>query len=190
MRLTENELKYLIKEIVRRIVKEYNENPTPSVYVGTYGKYNSGSLEGEWVDLTRFDSKKEFLNYCYNTLHANERDAELMFQDYEYIPEIFIGESFIDERFWDFMKENNDYPFDVKYAVANHVSDVDEYFNVIDDIVFYPGCKDMSDVAYYSVKNFGYPQNMEEYFDFDAFGNALWSEGNWVESDEGMIEIA
>ena len=35
------------------------DNSHPKVYVGTYGKYNSGSIEGKWVDLTDFDCKEE-----------------------------------------------------------------------------------------------------------------------------------
>ncbi|MFT2869362.1 antirestriction protein ArdA, partial [Escherichia coli] len=33
---------------------------TPSVYVGTYHKYNCGSIAGAWLDLTDFDSSEEF----------------------------------------------------------------------------------------------------------------------------------
>ena len=38
-------------------------NLQPSVYVGTYGKYNNGSLFGKWVNLTDFTSKEEFYKY-------------------------------------------------------------------------------------------------------------------------------
>ena len=31
------------------------------VYVGTYHKYNSGSIQGEWLDLTDFANKDDFL---------------------------------------------------------------------------------------------------------------------------------
>ena len=58
-----------------------NNDERPAIYVGTYGKYNNGSLEGGWVYLDEFNSRDEFLKYCIQKLHANERDAELMFQD-------------------------------------------------------------------------------------------------------------
>ena len=54
----------------------------PSVYCGTYGKYNDGSLCGLWVDLSSFDDFDEFINFC-KAIHADEGDPELMFQDYE-----------------------------------------------------------------------------------------------------------
>lgn len=31
-------------------------NGEPSVYCGTYGKYNDGSLCGLWIDLSSFDA--------------------------------------------------------------------------------------------------------------------------------------
>lgn len=54
---------------------------TIKVYVGTWGKYNGGSLHGEWVDLSNFATPEQFKNYCHKKLHADEPDAELMFQD-------------------------------------------------------------------------------------------------------------
>ena len=51
-------------------------------YVSTYAKYNSGSLVGQWVDLTDFSNYSDFIDYC-NNLHSDESDQELMFQDFE-----------------------------------------------------------------------------------------------------------
>lgn len=60
-----------------------SSDDTISVYVGTWGKYNDGSIDGEWVDLSDFNTPEEFKEYCYGQLHADEEDAELMFQDVE-----------------------------------------------------------------------------------------------------------
>jgi antirestriction protein len=57
-----------------------------SVYVGTYGKYNSGSIEGGWLDLADYETYDEFLKACRN-LHKNERDPEFMIQDSEGFPD-------------------------------------------------------------------------------------------------------
>lgn len=56
------------------------------VYVGTYGKYNSGSLSGGWLDLADYKSYSEFLAACHR-LHKNERDPEFMIQDSEGFPD-------------------------------------------------------------------------------------------------------
>lgn len=71
-----------------------------SVYVGTYGKYASGSIAGKWVNLSKYDNKKEFEDFC-KRLHKNEQDPEFMFQDYENVPDSMISESFISDEVWD-----------------------------------------------------------------------------------------
>ncbi len=55
---------------------------TPAVYVGSYHKYNCGSISGKWFDLTEFECREDFYEAC-QALHADERDAEFMFQDWE-----------------------------------------------------------------------------------------------------------
>ena len=74
----------------------------PSIYVGTYEKYNNGSLAGNWLKLTDYDDLDDFYKACHE-LHKDESDPELMFQDYEYIPKSMIGESWIDPQFYDFI---------------------------------------------------------------------------------------
>lgn len=76
---------------------------TSRVYVGTYAKYNNGSLKGEWLKLDDYRDKDEFLAAC-QELHNDEQDPELMFQDHEGIPEGLIRESWIDDRVWDWIK--------------------------------------------------------------------------------------
>lgn len=76
-----------------------NTTTTPAVYVGTYHKYNCGSIFGKWFDLTEFDGREDFYEAC-QALHADEWDAEFMFQDWEGIPSQFVSECSID---WDFI---------------------------------------------------------------------------------------
>ena len=57
-----------------------------SVYVGTYGKYNNGSLAGGWLDLADYPKYSDFLAAC-RKLHKNERDPEFMIQDTEDFPD-------------------------------------------------------------------------------------------------------
>jgi len=67
------------------------------VYVGTYGKYNSGNLYGAWLDIEDYADRDEFYDAC-KELHAMESDPEFMFQDWEDIPNDLISESSIDEK--------------------------------------------------------------------------------------------
>ena len=70
----------------------------PSVYCGTWSKYNNGDLTGQWVDLTTFADYDEFHNYCC-ALHADEEDPELMFQDYENFNESYYDECMGENEF-------------------------------------------------------------------------------------------
>jgi antirestriction protein len=75
------------------------------IYVGTYYKYNCGSIAGDWVDVTIL-TKEEFLDMC-ETLHNEEKDPEFMYQDWEcpnFLNE-YISESGIDSKFWDIKEE-------------------------------------------------------------------------------------
>lgn len=76
-----------------------NTTTTPAVYVSTYHKYNCGSISGKWLDPTEFDGQRDFYEAC-RALHADEWDAEFMFQDWEGVPSKFISESSIN---WDFI---------------------------------------------------------------------------------------
>lgn len=73
------------------------------VYVGTYAKYNDGSIEGHWLDLSEYDNLDQFDLACRN-LHKDEADPELMFQDWEGIPARLIDESWISPEVWDWMQ--------------------------------------------------------------------------------------
>jgi len=75
-------------ESLREAIEEHKadwRDENPSLYCGTYGKYNNGDLSGLWVDLSTFDDYDDFINFC-KAYHADEYDPELMFQDYENFP--------------------------------------------------------------------------------------------------------
>ena len=51
-------------------------------YIGTYAKYNNGSIAGAWLDLTDYSDHEEFM-LAARDLHKDESDPELMIQDWE-----------------------------------------------------------------------------------------------------------
>lgn len=73
-----------------------------AVYVGTYGKYNSGNLGGDWLFLEDYTDQQDFIDACYD-LHRDEEDPELMFQDYSGFPKDFYFESEILAEYWDWL---------------------------------------------------------------------------------------
>ena len=76
----------------------------PAVYVGTYHKYACGSLFGAWIDLSCFTDADDLLAAC-RELHKDEREPELMFQDFQGFPDCLYSESMGTER----MQEILDY---------------------------------------------------------------------------------
>ena len=69
------------------------------IYVGTYQKYNEGSIKGKWLQLANYRNISEFY-VAARKLHSDEKEPELMFQDYEYIPEGLAGECFLKAEFF------------------------------------------------------------------------------------------
>jgi antirestriction protein len=93
--LTPEELQYLEDNGV------VSSEPSARIYVGTYNKYNQGSIDGEWVDLDDFGDYEDFMAYIAE-LHKDEEDPEFMFQDWEDIPDAFISESGLDPKYFDY----------------------------------------------------------------------------------------
>lgn len=171
---------------------------SPRVYVGTYAKYNNGDLTGEWVELNDFSDKEDFIEHCFE-IHSDEKTPELMFQDWENIPDSMISESHIDEDFWNLIPFIDEYGYQFIMDVMNEcgISDADElesyldrmtvyHVDSIDDAVrqFVDDCCDLenSDVC-------------ERYFDYDSFGYDLKASGAFdykyedIEDDDERAEI-
>ena len=144
------------------------------VYVGTYGKYNNGSLSGAWLDLSDYSDKEEFYEAC-RELHKDEEDAEYMFQDYENIPEALISESWISENF---------------FSLRDAVEDLSE--EDADDLVRdfrdeYQGeYDDEEDFAYEIIEEcYNLPEFAKTYFDYEKFARDLFMCDYWF--DDGFV---
>ena len=97
-----------------------------AVYVGTYGKYNDGSIEGKWMYPADYDTLDDFIDACME-LHSDEKDPELMFQDAENLPDSLYSESDFSEEAFDFAKwiDDNDDKADAAVAYINLFGDWD-----------------------------------------------------------------
>ena len=62
--------------------QEFITSVESRVYVGTYHKYNCGSIAGKWFALSDYSDFAEFECACL-AFHGDEEDPELMPQDWE-----------------------------------------------------------------------------------------------------------
>lgn len=93
----------------------------PRLYVGTYGKYNSGNLDGAWFDLSDYETKADFIEAC-REYHKDEEDPEFMFQDYDNMHTDMYSECCVDEDFFEFVSwvnRNTNVDCEMVYAYVN-----------------------------------------------------------------------
>lgn len=162
---------------------------TPRIYVGTYHKYNSGSIAGKWMDLTDYSDKDEFYKAC-KKLHKDEKDPEFMFQDYEGIPEAFISESHIADNFWEYLEamDNVSDKEAFEIFVRNGGVDITDINSAIENFneSFCGAYKDLEDYAWEYVNDCVFdrdtPETLKTYFNYEAFARDLGYEGFWEES--------
>ena len=115
-----------------------HESYSPALYCGTYGKYNSGSFNGMWVNVSTFDSYDDFKTFCL-AIHADEEEPELMYQDGENIPDSLCSESMGEEEFNNLLKY-------CELCDEYNVSAVDDFLEI-----FSPEDLDRMDDAYAGV---------------------------------------
>lgn len=154
------------------------------IYVGTYAKYNNGSIDGRWLDLDDYADADEFYEAC-KELHKDEDDPELMFQDWEGIPKHLEGECMDISEVYDYREKLNMVSNREAYEVwVNHSGDDD----VSDFNDAYQGEWDSEkDFAEYMAEELGYYKAMEDagistyYFDLDAYARDLFMDYSYVD---------
>lgn len=97
------------------------------IYVGTYNKYNSGSIEGDWLTLQDYSDSAELFE-AMQELHEDEEDPEFMIQD---------REGFLSDNIEESMSEMD---FDAIYDVINAVEDSHLDFEIIEAYIDNVGC--------------------------------------------------
>lgn len=153
----------------------------PAVYVGTYAKYAAGDLAGAWLDLTTFEDVDEFYAVA-RALHADEKEPEFMFQDFQGFPDELYAEAAGPDTVADWIayaalddddRELLDAWLEVK---ATGAENVDEMLEAARDAFF---CH-VSECTWYAVAEYcvdeglvEIPENMRHYFDYERYGRDL-----------------
>jgi antirestriction protein len=147
---------------------------TPKVYVGTYAKYNNGSIQGAWIDLEGHD-EESFYKAC-KELHSDESDPEYMFQDFENFPKSFYGESSLDSRVFEWL-ELDEYDRNKVEAFLDCFGDcAGDVFEAANDSCHGTADSDL-DFAYEYIDSTGMladvPESIQSYFDYEKFSRDL-----------------
>ena len=177
-----------LKEAVKNH-EQTNGSDSPALYCGTYGKYNSGNLSGMWVDVSTFDDYEDFVNFCL-AIHADEEDPELMYQDFENMPDSLYHESMGEKGF---------------NQIAKYCELFDEYsVEAVDDFLEWDSTEDLDNMhdAYvgvydsredfareivsdcYDIENI--MGNLACYFDYEAFARDLFM-GDYYFGSHGTV---
>ena len=164
-----------LQEILDAYGSELDGNP--SVYCGTYRKYNEGSLYGAWLDISKFSDYDEFINVC-RQLHADEEDPELMCQEYDSFPSSLYCESCMGEDTFDKILEYAKLDDKEREAFDDYM-DLGHDFDIERFREAYNGCweseedfaQDIVSSCYDIEKTMG---SLASYFDYEAFARDLF----------------
>ena len=163
---------------------------TPAIYVGTYAKYNNGSIEGAWLSLDEYGTKEKFYDAA-RKLHKNEHDPELMFQDSENFPTEFCGESGCDSRLWEWLALDKDQreivtawldqvggTDSIEYILDCHIGSADSWSDFVADYAESTG--DLDSI----------PDHLQSYFDYEAYGRDLRHSYTVADTSNGVLVFA
>ena len=163
---------------------------SPAVYVGTYGKYASGSLRGVWLDLTTFADYDEFLAVC-RYIHRDEADPEFMAQDFDSFPREWYTEGFMSEREFDLIQAYAELDDDEREAFEVYVS---AFGSSRDDVSIFDNFREAYNGKWSSEEEFaeqlaedccmlhGAPESLKMYFDYKSFARDLFIDDYYFES--------
>lgn len=174
---------------------DYDKAAPIRIYVGTYSKYNNGSLHGKWISLPMSEEElKKELAY----VAQGEDDPEFMIQDYETdIPGLRISEyssindlnekaSMVGEIMDDEASRNAlEAYLDKGYSFEEAIEAVNE------GDWSYERADSETDLAYAIIDSLGGFENtlskeqMDYYFDFEALGRDLRIEGAYNDEETG-----
>ena len=157
------------------------------VYVANLGKYNEGELVGAWFEPPiDYDEMAERIGLNDQYEEYAIHDYELPFDIDEYTPIEEVN------RLCEMVEDLPEYIQDNLKELQGYFSSIEDLCDHQDDIIYYPGCEDMADVARELVEEGALgeiPAQFQNYIDYEAFGRDLSYEGTFVVTRDGVFEI-
>lgn len=143
------------------------------LYVSTYAKYNNGSIQGAWIDLTDYTDSEGFYQACAE-LHKDESDPEFMFQDFEGFSKDLYSESGNIDAIYEYIDFVNETHLSQEAVDAGLSLGIP--LDKLED-AYYGQFDSDTDLAYDYVESagllHGVPDTITNYFDYEAFGRDL-----------------
>lgn len=160
------------------------------IFLTNLGKYNEGHLIGEWVDLP---ITEEELDSVKERIGINEEYEEWFITDYETDIDGLEIKEYSDiyelNELAETLEDMNDNDREVVEALLSEGYSLEDAIDKKDDCIVYSDCNDMEDVARQYVEETGLlnsiPENLRDYFDFEAYGRDMSYEGQYVFTKEG-----
>ena len=161
---------------------------TPQIYVGTYAKYNDGSLEGQWFDMEDYSNAEEFHAACQEFHGVGEH--EFMYQDMADCPEGMVSESSISAEFWDWLALD-DYEKELLAVYRDHV-DADGTLEDAQDS-FMGTADSPEDWAEEFLADTGgldgMAENLKQYFDYKAYARDCGFDGTTFANHDRLVWV-
>ena len=176
------------------------------IVIGSWGSYNEcneRALGSKWIDLGLYNDWDEIVEELEKEgFELDGIDEELFIQDIDNFPSDAANWDYVNpEDLFNLLKEadvlDNSYNYDVLSAFLE-VRDFDDFKRLVDNY----GSRWQDDISIY--KNYSwedYGREMfdcmgykletwiEDYFDFEAYGESFRHDGDIEEYSEGLIEI-
>jgi len=175
---------------------------TLKAYITNLNKYNRGELVGRWIDFPITDDEKEKLEEELNIyIDYNEDGDNYFFTDYDtdspalykMLKEHYRLEDL--EEIAEALEDIADDDSELFDAILDNSTDLDEALTTYQDNNYhvYYNCYDMGDVAREYCEECGItsqiPEDLRYYFDYDAYGDYLYTMNYFIKLSNSYIEI-
>lgn len=159
------------------------------VYIANLGKYNEGENIGAW--FTPPINEEEVAE----RIGLNDQYEEFAIHDYELPFEIDEYTSIAEvNRLCLAIQEIEGTPIyeELREIQRLWFSNLEELLENKDDIICYPDCESMEDVAAHFVEETGQlgeiPANLQDYIDYRSLGYDMEIDGNFLVTSHGVFE--
>lgn len=160
-----------------------------AVYIANLGKYNEGYLVGDWFTFPLDEediAERIGLNAEYEEYAVHDTDNfPVEISEYTSIEELNRIYEQVQELPEEIVENLNDF--------ISHYGSLQSVVDNKDNIIFYPGCDSMEDVARYFAEEYGslgdIPPQLSYYIDYQAYGRDLEIEGSFLETKNVMCEM-